>query len=213
MGQAAVAVAIQHHPKRADLLAPLVVSLAGLPTAVVSDPEPEAQPSPWRTYRRALEEWLDGDYDWSHLCILQDDVLVMPRFADELNLCVSEHPDRLLSLFTGRWPERTAISVLQAQDRGERWASVMPATWVSVVALVWPRRLAEALFRFVGSARWWTPMLADDEIIGRFCRASRIYVAHRIPNPVEHPDDVPSLVKDQRRNRRSVVPWTDTIER
>jgi len=94
-----LSVAIQHHPKRAHLLPALLESLAlafpGVQTEVVTDPDPDAPPSSWRTYRAALERRLGGD----SLLVIQDDAEPCDGFfAWKLERVLARHQGRLLVL-------------------------------------------------------------------------------------------------------------------
>jgi hypothetical protein len=196
---------IQHHPSR--VLPPELARYE-----VVTDPDPNGKPSAIRTYIECLRRTPPGV---SHRLVLQDDVKLVRDFDSRAHHALRERPDTLVAFFVpgmglhGRW-------VREAAKRGDRWVQLPPsANWVPTVALAWPRKLAEAFVPFAEEhvaerARRRMSTLGDDPVVGRFVRQHKLAVWATVPCLVEHPDLMPSLVKQrsyQGRNpaRRAAV--------
>lgn len=191
-------VCIQHHPRRADLLPPL---LAQLPAArVISDPDPANPiPSPWRTYRACLEQPVES----SHRLILQDDVTVCRYFLQAIEVVTAACPDNIVALFAGSQAYMGVHVMQQACQRGQPFANWPPGLWVPVVAALWPTAVIERVLAWVDKQRYKPHFRADDEIIGRAASALRIPVLATVPSLVEHPDEVPSLKRVGKDHRKS----------
>lgn len=190
--QFSIDVCIQHHPKRADLLPAL---LADLPTArVISDPEPNGYPSPWRTYRTCLEEPIET----THRAILQDDVKLCRNFGAALERVVQARPENPIVLFVGGQPREAVLRLSKACEAGSPFASLPRHQWVPAVAVVWPTSAIPSMLDFVAAQNWPVEFRADDEILGRATRAIGIEVVATIPSLVEHPDVVESVVARRR---------------
>jgi hypothetical protein len=182
--------AIQTHPKRADLAAALAAS-AGGPVDLAVDPEPTGVPSPWRTYRHALETtpaWA------THRLVVQDDVTACSGFLPAVAAAVAAQPSRLLAFFVGGRPREAARAVWEASEHGLPWAELQNHHWCPAVCLCWPVPLIEPLLAYVDAQNWPAAFRADDEIIGRFCRVSGERPLASAPSLVQHEDVVPSLI-------------------
>ncbi len=189
-GATSLSLAIQHHPSRAALLPRLQEGLCGLDVEIVGDPDPEAQPSAWRTYRAALEL---TPPDVTHRLILQDDALVCQQFGPTLLAAIEAQPDAMLVLCVCGQPKLAAKRVLSSCWDGLSWAILDIHLWVPAIAVVWPVRMIEPALRYVDAQRFPHGMTADDEIIGHIARALGETVLATVPSLVEHDDDVVSL--------------------
>ncbi len=190
-----LATAIQHHPERATLLAPLLEALGGS-VVIVSDPDPEAERrSAWRTYRHALENAPSGA---SHLLILQDDVLPVPFALAGARLAAAIHPCGLLSLFVAGKPQEAAQRLLRACQRDEPLVEIGARRWVPAVALIWPVEVIPEALAFVDAKNWPERFNADDEIIGHIARHLKLEVWATVPSLIEHEDIVPSVAGGRR---------------
>lgn len=184
-----VSVAIQAHPRRADHAEALAAAAAA---EIVYDPEPNSRfPSPWRTYRAALE---CTPADATHRLIIQDDVELCDGFSAAAAAAVASRPDSVLVLFHGGQPRVNVPALNRALATGNPWAVLDRAQWVPVVALVWPVRLIEPFLAFVDAQAWPPAFRADDEIVGRGLRALGEQPLACVPSLVQHPDVTPSLV-------------------
>src|SRR5262249_8257017 len=89
----------------------------------------------------------------------------------------------------------------KAAEEGKEWCQLPTSlNWTPVVALSWPRELAEDFLPFAEEyVRWRSGkrMLTtgDDPVVGKFVRARKLSVWATVPSLVEHPDTQRSLVK------------------
>lgn len=206
-----VFLAIQTHPRRAELAAWLLDRLGGA-AELVLDPEPDGRPSPWRTYRRALERGIESGR--SHVLVVQDDVVPCDRLPEAVGRAVEAQPDRILLFFVAGRPAEYRRAVLEACRYDRTWAEIRPDVWVPAVATCWPAELAAELLDWSAAmmeTRWPPTFTADDEIIGRFVRHLGVAPLASVPSLVEHPDLVPSLagkrVHDGRDPGRKAACW------
>jgi hypothetical protein len=181
---------VQHDPRRAHLLAPLLAAL-GLDTQIVEDPgAADARRSPWRCYRACLDAL---DPDTSHLLVVQDDAVVCRDFPAVLDLVIAAHPGDPVALFVPGVGSN-ARSVLAACQNGQRWCELDPLTWVPAVAIVWPRQHIGSLLDFYDERNYPATRTADDGIIGDWAKDTGTRVVACVPSLVDHPDTVRSLV-------------------
>jgi hypothetical protein len=173
---------------------------------VVEDPGGE-RPDTWRTHRACLDAMPARA---SHLLVLQDDAIVCGRFAARLREAVRAHPEQLLALFVPGFPF-LARRLEQQRGRGEPFATLLPAAFVPLVALVYPRHHVEALRAYVDGSSW--PRAhrmgtADDAVVAGYVRANRLSVIATVPSLVDHDDSVPSISKPSHRagpHRRAAI--------
>lgn len=186
-----LSVAIQTHPARAELTARLRDAVGG-DVDVVVDPDPGAAlPSPWRTYRQALEE---TPPDATHRLVLQDDATVCDGFRAAADAAAKAQPDRVIVFFVGGRPTDHARTVYAACDRDLPFAELRRHTWLPVVAACWPSAMIPRLLDFVDAQGWRGRLRADDEVVGRFLRHEKILPLATVPSLVQHGDVHPSLV-------------------
>lgn len=190
-----LSVAIQHHPKRPYLVEPLLAALAPGPEPdVVADPEPDGHPSPWRTYRHALETAPAGA---THRLVIQDDAHPCRDFQEAARRAVSARPEALVVFCVLGAPRSWAARVMVAAGAGRSWAELdvhRLRTWVPVVAISWPVSLVEPVLGWIDRQRWPATFVADDEVVGRAANGLRLPTFATVPSLVEHPDDVESAV-------------------
>ena len=185
---AAIAIRVQHHPAREALLPALLAELPG--AEVVVDPEPDGRDrNPWRTYRACLERPLPAGA--SHLLIVQDDARLCRNFLPIVERLADDRP---LCLFLGGAPQHSARLAL-ARPRYSVFP-LHPASFVPVVALLWPRVQVESVLDWLRSASLPGGVNArsDDAIIGRWSRKTRTQVWATTPSLAEHPDEADSLI-------------------
>lgn len=187
-----ISIAIQHHPRRAEILHDLISALTPLSVQVVRDPEPNSRmPSSWRTNRLALETtpaWA------THRLVIQDDTRPCRSFPAVLERAIAARPDRVLVLCACGRPAVTARRSRIAFGLGEAWVPLFRNQWVPTLALVWPARLIRPALRHVDSQAWPERFTADDEIIARTLTRLREPVLVAVPSIVQHDDLVPSLL-------------------
>lgn len=197
-----ISVAIQHHPSRADLAAVLAAEVPG--AVLVADPDPDCGvPSPWRTYRRALEE---TPAEATHRLVLQDDAIVCPGFLPAAHAAIAARPNRMIAFYVGGNARPVASDVRAAARRRAPWVELRNMTWCPAVALAWPAPLIGECLAFVDAQVSWplsfTMRGCDDEIIGRFLGHAGVTAIATVPSLVDHPDDVPSLIRKRHRGGR-----------
>lgn len=187
---------MQHHPKRPELLGPIMAGLTpGPPPNIVFDPDPKSpHPSPWRTYRRALEE----TPSWaSHRLIVQDDALVCRDFGRVAVRAVAARPEAVVVFCVLGAPRSWATRVIAAAHSDSPWAELhfgAVRTWLPVVATSWPAAVIRPALDYVDGRSWSTTFTADDEIAGRIVTDLKLRVMATAPSLVDHPDVVPSLM-------------------
>ncbi len=184
-----LSIAVQHHPSRADIVGPLLDALPG--ATLVPDPEPHSFPSPWRTYRRALETTPPRA---THRLIVQDDVVPCAGFLPAAEAALAAKPGRLVTFIVCGNPFEHAQAMFAACARGSQWAELDNQRWCPVVCLAWPVELIQPCLDFVAAQNWPEEFTADDEIVGRYCQAAGHLPLATVPSLVDHPDDVPSLL-------------------
>lgn len=200
-----VAVAVQHHPSRAELIPPLLERLGG-PVDVVADPDPDGRPSALRTYLPCLT---GHPASATHVVVVQDDAWPCEAFLERAGAALAARPDALVA-FSVQGAGTPGRAVLAAHRRGESWAR-LPAQkrgWVPTIALGWPVDHAAAFVAFALD-RYPTDYQGDDAPVGAYAYQRRVEVWATVPSLVEHPDVVPSLIPGRRasagRNRARVA--------
>lgn len=202
-----LSIAIQHHPARADLIPAL---LEAMPSAeVVTDPEPDHDRNPWRTYRECLErtpEWA------THRLIVQDDARPCQQFEETVQRAVEAYPARPISLFHGGQPAESVPRLCRAYAAKRTWVEIH-SRWTPVVALVWPAEMIRPALEFVDTQRWPPAFQADDEIAGRCFSALGVAPLATVPSLVQHDDIELSLVGQRARGgddlARVAMTWLD----
>lgn len=188
-----ISVAIQTHPSRQEMAVALAAAISG--AELVTDPAPNGYPSPWRTYRTALER--TPDYV-THRLILQDDAQPCRWFPQAARAAIEAQPDRLIVFFVGGRPFDHAQSIYRACQRERSWVELRNDRWCPAVALAWPVRLIDPCLEYVESRNWPETFRADDEIICRFLQEARERPLATVPSLVEHPDVAASLLPARR---------------
>jgi hypothetical protein len=184
-----LSIAIQTHPARADLSSALAAEIPGVERVV--DPDPESIPSPWRTYRHALER---TPPDATHRLIIQDDVELCRDFHATVIRAVAARPERMLVFFVGGHPVEHARAVYRACDQDLPWAELDGRRWCPVIATCWPVAMIDPFLRYVDVQNWPEAFRSDDEIVGRWLRVTKQRPLASVPSLVEHNDVVPSLI-------------------
>lgn len=197
-----LALVVQTHPARAELLAALLASLTPTHVLVARDPVPDGRASALRSYLAALAllpEWA------SHLCVIQDDALPCDGFVAGAAAAIAARPDNPIAFFTPRQPPDMAYKVKCAVQREETFVELPTRRWAPVVALSWPRELVPEFLAFVEEQKWPAQFGADDEAVGHFLRRRGTALYATVPSLVEHPDVVPSLVGKRPRGGRTAA--------
>ena len=204
-----LSVAIQHHPSRAELPKRLRRAMRnpgrvryqdGPLIEVIHDPDPSGPPNPWRAAR---ECWRRTP-DWcTHRLVIQDDALPCRRFLYHAQRAIAARPDRITAFYVGTNAVLTYRRMLVAAQDCTAWVEGDRTGWVPCIALAMPRALALSLAEFHDG----TEPVADDDVVGRWCREHGLPWYATIPSLVDHDDDAPSLMKTQWAGRRVAACW------
>lgn len=188
----AVQIRVQHAPGREAALDRLLASL-GVPAVIVTD-HGGGTPSPWRGYKACLSNIPDK---FSHILIAQDDTIACRNLAAALPLVADAHPDKVICLFLGGAPRRTAALARKAHAASQHFTRLHPNDFLPVVATMWPREKAEHFLTWAEE----NPMKlghreprSDDAVAGRWMKFNREQVVCTVPSLVQHPDDHPSTI-------------------
>lgn len=202
---------VQHHPSRASLLAVLSDRLGEC--TVISDPEPDGEPSPLRTYRSCLRSFTHAESEWTHGVIVQDDALPCERFRDLSEEAIAERPNSIISFFVSGARGGGERRVFAAHAKKERWAYIGGMRVVPLVATCWPRSLAEKFLEF--SEQRYKNRRGDDAVAAYFVNANRLEVWATVPSLVEHPNVEVSLIgrsnKGSKDRSRVAALFVDTL--
>lgn len=192
---------VQHHPSRAFLLE----RWSGY--EIVTDPDPDGSPQPWRTYRACLEA-LGADAG----VVVQDDAVAVRDFRGLAAAAMAECPCRVLTFFASRQLRYGSNLMLQAGARGESFANIGTADhFVPAVALGWPAGVAAEVLAWADNRRWnHRAGRADDAILKDAAMHLGLEVWATVPSLVDHLDDVPSVMGSTgAKSRRALLPHPD----
>lgn len=185
-----IAVRIQHHPDRVELIPPLLHHLAPFPCEVVE--HSSQPPDPWAGYKQCLTNLPDC----THLLVIQDDAQPVPGFAEVLPRIAEAHPSVPVCLWMSAAPANAAGRARAAFGR-RRYISLGPAPFVPLVAVLWPLRVASQFAEWAETAARLTR--ADDGNVARWMRQTRQEFMVTVPSIVEHNDHVRSVKGGTRR--------------
>lgn len=186
--------AVQAHPDRWELAHTLADRIDA---DVVFDPNPDDGLKPWRTFRHLLETTPDTA---THRFQIQDDATPCAGLAAAVDAAVAAQPDRLIIFFVGGHPAQNARQVLDACAHDRPFATLSHQAFVPCVSTCWPRALIADLLEFVEAQKWPRAFAADDEIVGRWARARRVWPLASVPSLVEHHDLVASVIRRRQMN-------------
>lgn len=170
----------------------MLARLDRLDVEVIADPQPDASPSPWRTYLECLRRPAAGA---THLLVIQDDAVPCQQFASTVLAAVTAQPSRPIALWVGGQPADACVAIRKAGVAGRAWVDLCPWQWFPCVAAVWPAEIAARIVEWADRERV-SPQLtrSDDGNLGRFMARHRLTALATVPSLVEHPDTEPSLI-------------------
>ncbi len=180
---------VQHHPSRVDLLPALRERLSHF--ELVTDPDPDGEPSPLRTYLECLERTPEGV---SHRVVIQDDALPCWNFLSKSYSALKERPDSIVAFFVPGVKAAGAGRVRDAQMQREHWADIGGTAITPVVATAWPVHLIQPFVDFAKNPRIAARYSHDDPVATLFVKKNKLSVWATVPSLVQHPDVVESLI-------------------
>jgi hypothetical protein len=197
-----LSVVIMHHPSRAEFIPDLLKACAPLEVRVIEDPDPTGPPSALRTAKVAWAAVQDGA---THHLVLQDDVVPVPGFAEQIVAAIEARPSDGVTLYVNWDSPHNSYVVRRAALAGSAWAPLSPDEWIPTLGLALPadqaRGLAARLGELADDSFWGD----DDEAIAAFFSDKGLRIACTIPGLVDH-TDVPSLAgNDLLGSRRGTV--------
>lgn len=152
--------------------------------------------------------------DASHGIVLQDDAIVCADFPPAVTAAIEERPEQVLSLWVGGLPGRTRKDFWVAQKARDSWSRIYFRDIHHVVALVWPRPLAEEFLAWTDSSRMpgdCRQVQSDDAIVGAWARRTKKQFWACVPSLVEHDDDIPSTIgRPQGDKGRRAIAFIDS---
>lgn len=160
---------------------------------VVTDPDPDGERNPLRTYLECLRRIPD----WcTHRVVLQDDCWPIRGFPAAAAAAIAEYPDALVCFFVPALALAGGNRVKHAKKSGAAWAEIGNGLAVPVVATAWPAGLALDFVADVEAARFRITR-SDDAAVAKFVARRDVQVMATVPSIVEHPDDVASLIGER----------------
>lgn len=84
--------------------------------------------------------------------------------------------------------------MIEAGARGDSYAELAPSDWLPCVATLYPPEHVAGILEFVDTRKWSHGHLGDDHRLGEYVRHARITAIATVPNLVQHPDNVVSLI-------------------
>jgi hypothetical protein len=180
-----LSVAIMTHPARLHDAQRIAGQHREWNLRLACDPSPELPPATLRTARVA---WRMVEPGATHHMVIQDDVILPPRFFEHVAAAVATHPASALCFFA-EWGSRTATTVRVAALRGASWAEVFD-WYVPTQALVLPADVARGVDEQAATEAADTP---DDHVLGHHLQRLDIGVYVSVPNLLQHAD-APSVM-------------------
>ena len=184
-----LSVVIMHHPSRAEFIPALLKACEPLDVRVIEDPDPTGPPSALRTAKVAWAAVQDGA---THHLVLQDDVVPVPGFAEQVVAAIEARPSDGVTLYVNWDSPHNSYVVRRAALAGAAWAPLSPDEWIPTLGLALPaaeaRGLAVKLSELADDSFWGD----DDEAIAAFFSDKGVRIACTVPHLVDH-TDVPSL--------------------
>lgn len=183
------------------MLPSLTKSCEPLVPAIITDPDPAGPPSPLRTSKLA---WAAVADDATHHLVLQDDVILVDGFAEQLRHAVVNGPRAAVALFVSWSSPHHAYEARRAAAAGSAWARLgRDREWMPTVGLVVPapeaRGLAAHLAKFPDEHR------NEDPLVAEFCRGRGLPVVAVVPQLVDHMESDSLAGNDYHGERHSPV--------
>jgi hypothetical protein len=132
--------------------------------------------------------------------VIQDDTLVCRNFLPALERIAEANPTTPVSLFFSTAAQRNYRASLKLRNRS-RYISNHSQDVVHVVGILWPHQRAREFLTWVDEnperLHLGRVVISDDATVTRWMKFGNP-IRCTVPNLVEHPDDVPSIVNVSR---------------
>lgn len=158
---------------------------------LVTDPDPEGQRSPLRTYLECLKR---TPADAAVRVVVQDDCWPCVDFGTHAEAALAERPNKIVAFFVPGIRAAGAKRVSRVREKGGRWVNIGGTAITPVVATAWPADLIGPLVDFAESPRIQARYTHDDPVATLFVKKHKLDVWATIPSLVQHPDIEPSLI-------------------
>lgn len=185
-----VAAVVQHHPARRALLPSLLAALDGLEPQVVADDADNLHWNAWQMYLRCLRA---APADCTHLLTIQDDAEVCKDFVEALPRVLAAKPDEIVCLYVGGGGP--GPGVIRAGNACLNWTRLSTQLWLPLVATVLPIVVVGQVLAWAEEDEHARRARMDDGMMGRFIRKQKLTAWGTVPSLVQHPDQVPSLIR------------------
>jgi hypothetical protein len=157
---------------------------------VISDPEPESTWNAWRSFQACLHACPENT---GHLLIIQDDAIPCPGFATAARTALSIKPDKIVCFYVGGG--RVGEPLVKAAVSCRNWATLDQRLWVPLVATAFPVAIVRDLLEWATTDSFAQKSRGDDAVIGKYMRERGLTAYATVPNLVQHPDVLPSVVR------------------
>ena len=159
---------------------------------VVADPRPDLPATHSGTWRTARAAWLGiAAAGAEYGLVLQDDVLVCPRFREIAEHVLTLHAWRVVTFYS------PASVVLDAFAAGAPMVELGPLPFLQTQAMAIP---GPVIAGFVAAGDRMSDVLADDERLGRFLRVRDERALATVPSLAQHDPDEPTIIPGKRTN-------------
>jgi len=161
-----------------------------------------------------LRAWSRVDHPRAtHFGVMEDDAILAPRFAEQVDAALAVAPTPIVSLYLGRskpkrFQDRISRALVAAGEQGACW--VTGTHMLHAVAIVMRAELRDDWLEWAN-----TSTLPIDERMGMWCRNRGHSIGYAWPSLVNH-RDLPTLVqhRDGKTRTEPRVAWrTGTRER
>lgn len=207
-----IAVVIQHVESRRHLL-PRLYEALGTPLLPgewaafgITTGDQEAR-DPWATYKECLSfaDHAAHAEGATHLVIVQDDALLVPRFYERLAEHVAERPDDVLCCYVPAQPAYMARVVHAAHGAGRRFAALPGGMFTPLVCTCWPVLDAADCLIWEEAQVTARHRRCDDAQVARWLSRRRRFAQAIVPSLADHDEVTPSTLGLGRYRRHAAI--------
>lgn len=165
--------------------------LDGLDATPVRDPDWESPHwNSWRSYLHCLKS---AALTGTHVLVIQDDTLPCLNFGKAAPVVLSARPNGIVCFYVGGGA--VGLPVVHAGNACRHWTTLAKNLWLPLVATAFPVQTVQQLLVWAAVDSYAQRARGDDAVLGRFARAHHLPIWATVPNLVQHPDTVPSLIR------------------